>query len=173
MKEKTKEVNDILRLIHTNNITETNNLAYARARLVVELTEIKIPQNNPSKRQPDQPPWKRCLEKQLAELRADLSKLNEMSASRLQNKKVRKELNEKYRVQEKGLNHIVEDIKQRVKAKAHKIQRYTNRNKGYLQNKLFQTNQKHQLNREVTTPSRRTLKLNPARDYGRVYGVTQ
>ena len=42
--------------------------------------------------------WKRHLEKQLTELRADLSKLNEMSASRLQNKKVRKKLNEKYRI---------------------------------------------------------------------------
>ena len=50
-----------------------------------------------------------------------------MTASRLQNKKVK---------------HIIEDIKQRVKAKVHKIQRYTNRNKGYQQNKLFQTNQK-------------------------------
>ena len=108
--------------------------------------EIEIPQNNPSKRQPNQPPWKRCLEKQLTELRADLSKINEMSASRLQNKKVRKELNEKYRIQEKGLNHIIEDVKQRVKAKAHKIQRYMNRNKGYQQNKLFQTNQKRLLN---------------------------
>ena len=29
-----------------------------------------------------------------------------------------------------------------MKAKAHKIQRYTNRNKGYQQNKLFQANQK-------------------------------
>ena len=58
------------------------------------------------------------------------------------NKKVRKKLNEKYRIQEKGLNHIIEDVKQRVKAKAHKIQRYTSRNKGYQQNKLFQTNQK-------------------------------
>ena len=56
LKEKTKEVNDILRLIHTNNITETNNLAHAGARLVVELMEIKIPQNNPSKQQPNQPP---------------------------------------------------------------------------------------------------------------------
>ena len=93
LKEKTKEVNDILRLIYTNNITETNNLAYAGARLVVELMEIRIPQNNPSKRQPNQPPWKRRLEKQLTELRAGLSKLNEMSASRLQNKNVRKELN--------------------------------------------------------------------------------
>ena len=125
---------------------QTNNLAYAGARLVVELMEIKILQNNPSKWQPNQPPWKRRLEKQLTELRADLSKLNEMSASRLKNRKVRKELYEKYRIQEKGLNHIIEDVKQRVKAKAHKIQRYTNRNKGYQQNKLFQTNQKLLLN---------------------------
>ena len=101
----------MLRLIHTNNITETNNLAYSGARLVVELMKIKIPQNNTSKRQPNQPPWKRRLEKQLTELRADLSNLNEMSASRLKNKKVRKELNEKYRIQEKGLNHIIEDVK--------------------------------------------------------------
>ena len=36
LKEKTKEVNDIRRLIHTNNITEINNLAYAGARLVFQ-----------------------------------------------------------------------------------------------------------------------------------------
>ena len=41
LKEKTKEVIDILRLIHTNNVTENNNLAFAGARLVVELMEIK------------------------------------------------------------------------------------------------------------------------------------
>ena len=33
-------------------------------------------------------------------------------------------------IQDKGLNHIKEDVKQRAKAKAHKIQRYTNKNKG-------------------------------------------
>ena len=41
-----------------------------------------------------------------------------MSASRLQNKKVRKELNEKYRIQEKDLNHNIEDVKQRVKGQS-------------------------------------------------------
>ena len=146
LKEKTKEVNDTLRLIRTNNIAVTNNLAYEGAILVVELMVIKIPQNSPSKWQSNQPPWKRHLGKQLTELRADLRKLNEMSSSRLQNKKVRLELNEKYRIKEKGLNHITEDVKQRVKAKAYKILRYTNRNEGYQQNKLFQTNQKCQLN---------------------------
>ena len=56
LKEKTKEVNDILGLINTNNNTETNSLAYAGARLAVELMEIKIPQNNPSKRQQNHSP---------------------------------------------------------------------------------------------------------------------
>ena len=40
-----------------------------------------------------------------------MSKLNEMSANRLQNKNVRKKLNEKYKIQEKGLNHIIGDTK--------------------------------------------------------------
>ena len=52
--------------------------------------------------------------------------------------RTRKELNEKYKIQEKGLNHITDDVKQRVKAKALKIHRYTNMNKGYLQNKINQ-----------------------------------
>ena len=86
LKDKTKEVNDILRLIHTNNITETNNL--------VATCRSKNGSGTNEKKATNQPLWKRCLEKQLTKLRAELSKLNEMSASRLQNKKVRKELNE-------------------------------------------------------------------------------
>ena len=142
LKEKTKEVNEILRSICTNNITETNNLAYAGARLVVELMEIRIHPKNLTKQHQNIPPWKKRLEQQLTELRADLSKLNEMYAGRLKGKKTKEMLNEKYKIQEKGLNQIIEDVKQRMKAKAQKIQRYTNRNKGYQQNKLFQTNQK-------------------------------
>ena len=146
MKENTKIANEAMTLIPTNNITETNNLAYAGAKLVVELMQAKIPKSNPSKQQPNVPPWKKRLEKQLVELRADLSKLNEMSANRLQNKRIKEKLNEKYKIQERGLNHVIEDIKQRVKAKSHKIQRYTSRNKGYQQDKLFQTNQSQLFN---------------------------
>ena len=83
LKEKTKEVNEILRLIHTNDITESSNLAYVGARMVVELMELRIPEDNLRKQQPNTPPWKKRLDKQLTELRADLSKLNEMSAGRL------------------------------------------------------------------------------------------
>ena len=65
-----------------------------------------------------------------------------MAKDRMKNKKKIKEINEKYRIEKKGLEYAAEDLKQRIKAKSHKIQRYMNRNKGYQQNKLFQTNQK-------------------------------
>ena len=146
LKEKTKEVNEALRMIHTHNITESNNLAYAGARLVVDLMEIKISQRKTPSKEPNTPPWKKRLETQLTDLRADLSKIIDMSANRLQNNKIKEKLNKKYKIHEKGLNHVIEDIKQRVKAKANKIQRYTNRNRGYQQNKLFQTNQKRLYN---------------------------
>ena len=83
--EKTKEVNDIPRLIHTNNITETNNVTICRSKNGSGPNEkkTKIPENSHSDQKPNQTPWKRCLEKQLTELRAEFSKLNEMSASRL------------------------------------------------------------------------------------------
>ncbi|MEO1255298.1 MAG: reverse transcriptase family protein, partial [Bacteroidota bacterium] len=158
LKEITNQVNTVMQYIQTDNITETNNLVYAGARLVVELMGVKIrpktphdqTQNKPAWMR-SQPPWKRRLGKQVAELRADLSKLKEMADKKLKNKKKKEELNERYNIQAKGLNNIIEDLKQRIKAKSFKIQRYSNRNKGYQQNKLFNLNQKRlysQLNGE-------------------------
>ncbi|XP_066955212.1 uncharacterized protein [Macrobrachium rosenbergii] len=145
LREKTSEVNEIMRLIHTTSITETNNLACARARLEVELMGIQAPtpSSQPTQQKPKQQlPWKRLLEKQIMVMRSDLSKLKEMAKKRIRSKKTREALNEKYKVQEKGLNNTIEDIKMRIKAKVRKIQQCMNRNKGYQQNKLFRTNQK-------------------------------
>ena len=147
LKEKTKEVNEIIKVIPTSNITETNKLIYAGAKMVVELMEIKLPsKNQPSRKGMRQPPWKRRLENQVTEMRGDLSKLKEMADNNLKNKKKINELCKKFQIKQKGLDYIMEDLKQRIKAKAHKIQRYSNRNKGYLQNKLFQTNQRRLYN---------------------------
>ena len=149
LKEKTKEVEEILGHIHTSSITETNNLLYAGARLVVELMDVQIRPRKSREQVPNkpewkrnQPPWKRRLEKQISDMRADLSKLKEIADDKLRNKNKKKELYARYNVLEKGLNTIMEDLKQRIKAKSYKIQRYSNRNKGYQQNKLFQTNQR-------------------------------
>ena len=76
------------------------------------------------------------------DMRADLSRMKEMKGKKLRSSKPRKDLEQRYKIQEKGLNSVMDDVKQRLKAKAYKIQRYENRNKGYQQNKLFETNQK-------------------------------
>ena len=142
LKEKTREVDELLSKITTNNITETNNLVYAGARLVMELMEAQAPSRPQSGHRPRQPPWKRRLNKQIMDMRADLSRMREMKENNLRSSKARNDLEQKYKIQEKGLNNVMEDVKQRLKAKAHKVQRYENRNKGYQQNKLFETNQK-------------------------------
>ena len=46
LKENTKEINQILSTINTNNITETNALMYTGAKLVIELMGKKIEINN-------------------------------------------------------------------------------------------------------------------------------
>ena len=142
LKEKTIEVNRLLSHIPTNNITETNNLAYAGARLVTEKMGVKLSTQQQRNQPNQQPPWKRRLQKQLTEMRGDLSKLKEIKSRRLRKEKIREQMEKKYNIQEKGLNHIIETQGQRIKAVAYKIQRYENRNKGFQQNKLFETNQK-------------------------------
>ena len=71
LKEKTKEIDQILSTINTNNITETNALMYAGAKLVTELmgkkTEIAIPTERRTI-----PPAKRRVMQQIEEMRQDL-----------------------------------------------------------------------------------------------------
>ena len=148
VKEKVKEVNEIIKDIQTNNITEINSLIYAGAKLTIEMLNIKISPIKPSKTKSrnSQPPWERRLNTQIEEMRRDLSRLKELADNRMKKKKRIEELYDKYKIQEKGLNHVIEDIKQRIKSKTYKVQRYINRNEGYKQNKLFETNQKRLYN---------------------------
>ena len=54
----------------------------------------------------------------------------------------RGELERKYKISENGLKHVSEDLKQRITAKATKIQRYKNRNKQFQQNRLLESAQR-------------------------------
>ena len=51
-------------------------------------------------------------------------------------------MNEKYKVHAKGIRVVIEELKQRVKAKSAKIRKYEDRNNAFHQNRLFQSNQK-------------------------------
>ena len=53
-----------------------------------------------------------------------------------------KELEQKYRIKKKGLNVVLEELKQRLKAKSMKIKRCDQRIEQYKINRLFQQDQK-------------------------------
>ena len=57
-------------------------------------------------------------------------------------KKKIEELNTKYRVKKKGINLVIEELKQRLIAKKTKVKRYEQRISQFRQNQLFQVNQK-------------------------------
>ena len=47
----------------------------------------------------------------------------------------------KYKVQEKGIRVVIEELKQRIVAKSEKIKRYSNRNEQYRINRMFVNSQ--------------------------------
>ena len=51
-------------------------------------------------------------------------------------------LERKYKLAKNGLKHVYEDLKQRLTAKSKKLQRYKNRNKQFVQNRMFETEQR-------------------------------
>ena len=51
-------------------------------------------------------------------------------------------LNAKYRVMKKGINLVIEELKQRLIAKKKKVKRYEQKISQFTQNQLFQVNQK-------------------------------
>ena len=78
--------------------------------------------------------------KQIIELRKDLSRLDQWSRSILKNKDKMEYLERKYHVKAKGMSVVLEELRQR--AKTARIKRYEEQNNAFMQNRLFQSNQK-------------------------------
>ena len=88
------------------------------------------------------PHWRRrILEKQEA-LRKDLGQLNRMKRNELQNEGTKSKLERKYRIEEKAIVVVHEEVQQRLVAIGAKLERYDNRTEQYRQNRLFKSNQK-------------------------------
>lgn len=62
--------------------------------------------------------WKRRLEGQIRGIRKDLSRLERLPAGKPLKTKVRDGLQRKYWLKEKGITVVIEEIKQRITAKA-------------------------------------------------------
>ena len=140
-KKLMKEVNAVDRLlstVETATITQTMDLVYACAQTVTErLTEgKKTAQNGPS-----EPPWRRRLSDQIAQLRSDISKLEAMQKGDLRSKKQTQALKTKYKIT-KDYRTTIETLKQRLTALAARLKRYDARAQQWRQNQLFRNNQR-------------------------------
>ena len=121
----TENVNLAIKFIDTINITQTNDLI--RASSVWVAGELGM--RGIEWRKKNEPKWKRRLQGEIMRLRQNLSLLERERKGELRNGRSRelKDLEEKYRVESKGIEIVIEELKQRMIAKSAKIKRYEQR----------------------------------------------
>ena len=75
-------------------------------------------------------------------MRKDISQLQYINEGKGKNTQNEERLEKKYNTNKKGTQVVIEELKQRVTAKAVKIRRYESRINFFQQNRLFQNNQR-------------------------------
>ena len=147
VKKAVQKVNAVLAKVMPKDISATNDLLYAGAAVVTEMVGMRKTVSCNRK----EPWWKRRLEKQVRELNIDLGRVNTVIQNGKIKRKYKNDLKRRYKIRQKGLKTVKEEIKQRISAKVGKIKRYSSRINQYQQNRVFQNNQKRffsQLNGE-------------------------
>ena len=136
----TKKVNAVIRNIETDVVTQTSKLAMPAALWVAKEVGVRKDKIGEKK----EPWWKRRIESDITNLRRDINRLERERQEEIGQKGKRKinELNAKYRVWKKGINLVIEELKQRLIAKKTKVKRYEQRITQFRQKPLFQVNQK-------------------------------
>ena len=121
-----------------------------------------------------EPWWKRRIKESIKEIRKHINILERKKRGDLKRIEKYKELEQKYRIKKKGLNVVLEELKQRLKAKSMKIKRYDQRIEQYKINRLFQQDQKRvyqQLGGKVTVM--KSLMLMKVNGFGVTFGITK
>ena len=95
-----------------------------------------------STRKNEIPRWKRRLENDIKQLRYAISMFERKKNGLIRKQAKVKALEKKYKTGNKDIEVIIEELKQRVKAKKAKISRYDKRILQFRQNRLFATDQK-------------------------------
>ena len=131
-----RKVNELLKNIESNDVTEDNDLFYLGAALVTKVFE-----KNKTKDEKKQSWWKRKLEIQFKELNKDLRRLDALLQGKKMKKKHQDNLQKRYKMKEKGKPKVKEEILQRIKAKTGKVNRYQERVSQFQQNRFFRNNE--------------------------------
>ena len=127
LREATQAINVLLAHVETIDITETNQ----------------------------EPFWKRTMKSKIQVLRGEISKLERSRSSPSLKLRGLTQIRKKYFVKKKGLNVVIEELEQRVAAKAENLRRYEQRVQQYRQNRMFEYDQK-KLYKELYGDSSRT-----------------
>ena len=133
-------MNRVIELIETKNITQTNNLIKAPGVRVADQLGLKKHERGKKK----DSWWKRHIEENIKQLKKDINILERVKKRKVGARKEDKAklVEEKYRVKRKGLTTVIEELKQRILAKAAKISRYEQRIQQYRINTLFKVDKK-------------------------------
>ena len=158
-------ISPIITSIPTPTLTSLNTLLLAVAQVVRDRLGEKPPpdpsSSGPNSKTSKAPLWKRRLDKSVLLLRGDLSRLTELINGRQLKCSSMNDLKRRYPLMEKkGLRTTIEEVKQRLQAKAAKIKRYEKKRKTYRQNQLFETHQRN-FYRSLSKPAPDSSITNP------------
>lgn len=123
------DVNAALTVIPTTTITETNELIYTSAAVILDVLGYK---SNHGSHAIQYPPWQRRLEAKIKEVRREVSQLSEAQKGAMK-KQVPKRYNQL------PIPEALETAKQRLQALASRLKRYTRDNEARRINRLFAT----------------------------------
>ena len=132
-------MNKIIPYLEMKNLSQCDNILLAAGNVVRKMLGIKEKLKYRGKTEPW---WKRRLNGQIIELRQEISRLEALQSKTLKSEATKKRLWNKYKIKQKGLRTVVEELKQRVIAKSAKIKRYEGRINQYQQNRMYSNNQK-------------------------------
>ncbi|XP_067023908.1 uncharacterized protein [Acropora muricata] len=136
--EITNRINKVIDKIPTRTTTETNNLINAASMYVAK--ELGLKQT--TQKQSKMPWWQRRIEGGIKRIRKDINLLEREKRGELRKSGKMEQLEKKYNIKGKGITTVLEELKQRILAKAAKIKRYDQRRTQYKQNILFKQDQK-------------------------------
>ena len=117
LKIVTERANRVIKCIDTKDITETNNLIVATSVWIAKEFGLKKHITGVTKQEPW---WKRRIKESINELRRHINIFQRQQRGEM--RKIRKynELVKKYKVKEKGISKVMEDLKQNLQVKASK-----------------------------------------------------
>ena len=131
------KLGNIINKVITSCITETNRFVIALIWYIAYRMGLKERVQRPN----IDPWWKRRINNDIKDLRKVISKLERRQNNEMCSNRGMDYIDKKYRVREKGVSVVVEELKQRVVAKAAKVKRCEARNEQQRQNKLFDVDQ--------------------------------